>query len=83
MIVSLWQLKITRKTAEHKLSDDFFRAMKEDEFYIKNENVEDCYLLLETTIISISGRFRQGLAHPIQYSRINQEYYECPGYRKE
>ena len=49
--------------------------MKEDEFYIKNENVEDCYLLLETTIISISGRFRQGLAHPIQDSRINQEYY--------
>ena len=36
--------------------------MKDDEFYIKNENVEDCYLLLETTIISISGRFRQANA---------------------
>jgi hypothetical protein len=47
--------------AEHKLSDDFFRAMKEDEFYIKNENVEDCYELLVTTLISISGRFIQGL----------------------
>ena len=82
MIVSLWQSKITRKTAEHKLSDDFFRAMKEDEFYIKNENVEDCYLLLETTIISISGRFRQGLARR-QDSRINLEYYEYKGYRKE
>ena len=82
MIVSLWQSKITRKTAEHKLSDDFFRAMKEDEFYIKNENVEDCYLLLETTIISISGRFRQGLARR-QDSRINLEYNEYKGYRKE
>ena len=56
--------------------------MKEDEFYIKNENVEDCYLLLETTIISISGRFRQGLARR-QDSRINLEYYEYKGYRKE
>ena len=82
MIVSLWQSKITRKTAERKLSDDFFRAMKEDEFYIKNENVEDCYLLLETTIISISGRLRQGLA-PRQDSRINLEDNEYKGYRKE
>ena len=56
--------------------------MKEDEFYIKNENVEDCYLLLETTIISISGRFRQGLARR-QDSRINLEYNEYKGYRKE
>lgn len=34
--------------AEHKLSDDFFRAMKEDDFYIKNENVE--YITLEDNL---------------------------------
>ena len=54
--------------------------MKDDEFYIKNENVEDCYLLLETTIISISGRFRQANAEAYSNQGGFKIYH---GYHKE